>query len=75
MRRLGALASAAAITVLALSVPHTEEPATAAPPPAPMTYANCTEAHQDGVYNITSSDPSYRAKLDRDQDGIACEGH
>ncbi len=37
-------------------------------------YRNCTEAHRDGRYNIPKSDPDYRPKLDRDNDGIACEG-
>ncbi|WP_100484567.1 excalibur calcium-binding domain-containing protein [Mycobacteroides abscessus] len=37
-------------------------------------YANCKEAHADGAYNIRKGDPGYRAKLDRDGDGIACEG-
>lgn len=37
-------------------------------------YRNCTEAHRDGRYNIPKGDPDYRPKLDRDNDGIACEG-
>lgn len=37
-------------------------------------YANCTEAHQDGRWNIPQSDPDYWAAGDRDNDGIACEG-
>lgn len=37
-------------------------------------YANCKEAHADGAYNIKRGDPGYRQKLDRDNDGIACEG-
>ncbi len=36
-------------------------------------YGNCTEAHQDGAYNIKKGEPGYRAKLDRDGDGVACE--
>ncbi|MEC4903380.1 excalibur calcium-binding domain-containing protein [Mycobacteroides chelonae] len=36
-------------------------------------YDNCTQAHQDGAYNIKKGDPGYRTKLDRDGDGIACE--
>ncbi|MFN8043057.1 MAG: excalibur calcium-binding domain-containing protein [Mycobacterium sp.] len=36
-------------------------------------YANCTEAHKDGRYDIPQGDPAYRSKLDRDGDGIACE--
>lgn len=36
-------------------------------------FANCTEAFEAGVFNIKRSDPSYQNKLDRDNDGIACE--
>ncbi|MCV7442260.1 excalibur calcium-binding domain-containing protein [Mycobacterium paraense] len=45
-------------------------PAARAEPP----YKNCTEAHKDGRYNIPRGDPAYQQKLDRDNDGIACEG-
>lgn len=41
--------------------------------PADPPYDNCTQAHQDGAYNIKKGEPGYRAKLDRDGDGIACE--
>lgn len=44
-------------------------PVASADPP----YKNCTEAHQDGRYDIPQGDPAYRSKLDRDGDGIACE--
>nr|WP_235675344.1 excalibur calcium-binding domain-containing protein [Mycobacteroides abscessus] len=37
-------------------------------------YANCKEAHADGKYNIPRGAPGYSAKLDRDRDGLACEG-
>lgn len=43
-------------------------PAIASPP-----YGNCKAAAADGRYNITQDDPAYRAALDRDGDGIACE--
>lgn len=36
-------------------------------------FANCTEAFEAGVFDIRRSDPSYQSKLDRDNDGIACE--
>lgn len=36
-------------------------------------FANCTEAFNAGVFNIKRSNPSYQHKLDRDNDGIACE--
>jgi hypothetical protein len=28
----------------------------------------------DGRYNIPKGDPDYQPKLDRDNDGLACEG-
>lgn len=37
-------------------------------------YGSCKEAHADGAYNIKRGDPGYRPGLDRDHDGIACEG-
>lgn len=37
-------------------------------------YGSCKEAHADGAYNIRKGDPGYSKKLDRDGDGIACEG-
>lgn len=37
-------------------------------------YRNCSEAHRDGRYNIPTGDPDYQPKLDRDNDGFACEG-
>jgi hypothetical protein len=36
-------------------------------------YQNCSQAHADGRYNIPKGDPAYSPKLDRDQDGYACE--
>ena len=36
-------------------------------------FDNCTEAFRAGVFDIKRSDPSYQSKLDRDNDGIACE--
>lgn len=36
-------------------------------------YSNCTEAHQDGRWDIPSSDPDYWDGGDRDGDGYACE--
>ena len=42
-------------------------------PAAGRTFENCTAAFEAGVYNIKRSDPAYDTKLDRDNDGIACE--
>ena len=36
-------------------------------------YANCTQAHRDGRYDIPQGDPDYWPAGDRDHDGIACE--
>lgn len=36
-------------------------------------FENCSAAFDAGVFNIKRSDPSYENKLDRDNDGIACE--
>lgn len=37
------------------------------------SYRNCTEAHQDGRYDIPQGDPDYWSGGDRDGDGVACE--
>ena len=36
-------------------------------------YKNCTEAHQDGRYDIPTGDPDYCDGGDRDHDGYACD--
>jgi Excalibur calcium-binding domain len=42
--------------------------------PRPYRYfVDCREAHAAGYFNITRDEPSYRAELDRDGDGVACE--
>ncbi|MVQ39773.1 thermonuclease family protein [Paenibacillus anseongensis] len=46
--------------------------------PAPTTesnviYNSCAEAKAAGVYNIKRGQPGYSSKLDRDNDGVACE--
>lgn len=55
------------------------EPAPA-PAPAPVTggggdvyYPNCKAARAAGAAPIRAGEPGYRAALDRDRDGIACE--
>ncbi|MCV7032223.1 excalibur calcium-binding domain-containing protein [Mycobacterium sherrisii] len=42
---------------------------------ADPAYGDCKAAAQDGRYNIPRGDPAYQQKLDRDNDGIACESH
>ena len=52
-----------------------------APAPAPVIrrnsgdglYANCTEARAAGDTPLYVGDPGYALKLDRDNDGVACE--
>jgi hypothetical protein len=61
--------AAIATTAALLSVGLTIAPAAQAGPP----FANYTEAHEDGRYNIPKGDPAYQAKLDCDNDAIACE--
>lgn len=36
-------------------------------------YANCTEAHNDGRWDIPQNDPDYWDDGDRDHDGYACD--
>ena len=36
-------------------------------------YENCSEAADDGVYNIPEGSDDYWSDGDRDDDGIACE--
>lgn len=43
-----------------------------APQPAAF-YKNCTEMHRDYPNGVNSGSPVYRAALDRDHDGKACE--
>lgn len=38
-----------------------------------QVFENCSEAFEAGVFDIRRSDASYQDKLDRDNDGIACE--
>jgi Excalibur calcium-binding domain len=48
-----------------------EEPA---PEPTPDAYyANCAAVRAAGAAPLTAGDPGYRAALDRDKDGVACE--
>ncbi|MGN6334567.1 excalibur calcium-binding domain-containing protein [Mycobacterium sp.] len=64
-----ALVVAAAATGIIAGATVTAPMATASGP-----YRNCTEAHKDGRYSIPKGDPDYQPKLDRDNDGLACEG-
>lgn len=61
----------AALAAVAAGLGIGVAPAAQADPP----YANCKAAAADGRYNIPRGDPAYQQKLDRDNDGIACESH
>ena len=59
-------------------VPAPAAPAPAIPAPAPAApaaayYANCAAAKAAGAAPILSGQAGYRAALDRDADGVACE--
>ncbi len=58
----------------------TAPPTTAAPPPPhppppspSVHYANCDAARAAGAAPLHRGEPGYRAGLDRDDDGVACE--
>lgn len=46
---------------------------TSKPTTAGAYYANCTAAKAAGVAPLYRGQPGYRAALDRDNDGVACE--
>ncbi|MCY1248741.1 Excalibur calcium-binding domain protein [compost metagenome] len=48
-------------------------PAPAVQAPAQAYYASCADAKAAGVAPIYSGQPGYRAGLDRDNDGTACD--
>ncbi|GLS79262.1 excalibur calcium-binding domain-containing protein [Paracoccus marinus] len=41
--------------------------------PADRSFRNCTEARNAGAAPLRRGEPGYRPKLDRDNDGVACE--
>lgn len=54
-----------------------EEPAAPAPEPeptpAPVHFSSCKQAREAGAAPLYRGDPGYNPKLDRDNDGVACE--
>ncbi|MEO9327170.1 GmrSD restriction endonuclease domain-containing protein [Gordonia aurantiaca] len=56
-----------------LYAPTTEAPAPAAPDAGSVYYPNCSAAKDAGAAPLYAGQPGYRAKLDRDGDGVACE--
>jgi Excalibur calcium-binding domain len=66
---LGAGIVASAVILLDVAQPSRKSlTANAAP-----YYSSCRDAFQDGRANILRSEPAYRAELDPDSDGKACE--
>ncbi|WP_045234436.1 excalibur calcium-binding domain-containing protein [Deinococcus pimensis] len=58
------------------TTPTAPQPATPTVPASSESsgfYRNCTEARAAGAVNIRTGEPGYRAALDRDGDGVACE--
>lgn len=49
------------------------QPVPAPAPPAAAYYANCAAAKAAGAAPLYAGEPGYRAALDRDKDGVACE--
>ena len=67
------LAAAAALTT-ALAVPAlANQPSPTASATQPF-YRNCDEARAAGAAPIRRGEPGYRPALDRDNDGVACDG-
>lgn len=69
---------AAKAAVVADTTPATSPPAVAvADQPSPETadvyFANCAAVREAGAAPLTSGTPGYRAALDRDGDGVACD--
>ena len=62
------------------SAPVAPAPVAPAPEPEPVPaapavgFANCTEARAAGAAPLHVGSPGYAPKLDRDGDGVACEG-
>ncbi|MER5204915.1 excalibur calcium-binding domain-containing protein [Streptomyces sp. NPDC002825] len=58
--------------------PSTQQPETAEPSATAdesnVYYENCTEVREAGAAPIHRGEPGYSTKLDRDGDGVACEG-
>ncbi|WP_411375700.1 DUF1524 domain-containing protein [Arthrobacter sp. MPF02] len=60
--------------VVPAPAPVAPVPAPVAPAPAAAYYPNCSAARAAGVAPLLAGQPGYRAGLDRDSDGVACEG-
>lgn len=56
-----------------VGVPAPVDDSTEPPPPTDVYYANCDAVRAAGAAPLYAGDPGYRAGLDRDGDGVACE--
>ncbi len=54
--------------------PETAEQSQEPQPTKETYYANCTAVKAAGAAPLHKGDPGYRSQLDRDGDGVACEG-
>ncbi|MEF3304284.1 excalibur calcium-binding domain-containing protein [Paenibacillus sp. GYB003] len=54
-------------------VSRTKEPEASEKPSESVYYASCSDAKAAGAAPLHAGDPGYRAGLDRDGDGVACE--
>ncbi|MBF1023646.1 MAG: excalibur calcium-binding domain-containing protein [Candidatus Nanogingivalaceae bacterium] len=50
-------------------------PAPSQPAPAELNFRSCKEARAAGYSHMRRGEPGYSPHLDRDGDGIACDGH
>ncbi|WP_082874329.1 DUF1524 domain-containing protein [Arthrobacter sp. OY3WO11] len=66
-------APAAVAPAPVVPAPVVAAPAPAAPAPAAAYYANCAAARAAGAAPLFAGQAGYRAGLDRDSDGVACE--
>jgi hypothetical protein len=60
-------------TVIPTTTPPTTTPAPTTIPVPEVMYPNCTAVRDAGKAPLASTDPGYRAELDADGDGYACE--
>lgn len=68
-----ALLASARTTVVAALAAIPAPAANARLPTVDRYFRNCAAAHAAGVYSIPRGAPGYRAALDADDDGLACE--
>jgi hypothetical protein len=68
-----AAAAAQAAQQAAKPAPAPAAPAPAAPAPASAYYGSCADARNAGAAPLYAGQAGYRAALDRDKDGVACE--